>query len=200
MLCVYGVYLRDIANTFFFFPVLLLTVRHRSVCFSCLTVDWKTDLRLLSFLRLFSVTSQDFEFTCPKIWNDGDTVTITCVIPRRTFNSKANGGKCDMYYDSVAFKLSLHPNTVNSQVTTPCSVTNFDSVCNGTLNTIGCGCREIRGGYIVIDYNVFADKAVYEGACWECIPQCLDSAADATIFNPPDTPECANISFCKCEQ
>ena len=105
-----------------------------------------------------------------------------------------------MYYDSVAFKLSLHPNTVNSQVTTPCSVTNFDSVCNGTLNTIGCGCREIRGGYIVIDYNVFADKAVYEGACWECIPQCLDLAADPTIFNPPNTPECTNITFCKYEQ
>lgn len=125
---------------------------------------------------------------------------MSCVIPRKTFNSKANGGKCDIYSDSVLFRLTLYPNTVNSKSYFVCAVSRFDSVCNGTLTANACACREIRGGYIVIDHNVTAFKARYEGACWECIPQCLDSAADATIFNPPDTPECANISFCKYEQ
>ena len=125
---------------------------------------------------------------------------MTCVIPRKTFNSKANGGKCDIYSDSVVFKLTAYANTVNSIVSFPCIVSSIDTICNRTLNANNCGCREIRAGYIVIDYNISVARANHEGASWECIPTCLDLNADPTIFNPPNTSECADTKFCKYEQ
>ena len=110
-----------------------------------------------------------------------------CVIPRSKFNRTSSGGRCGNYTDTVTFTLTKASESVKKVA---CRVTNFDTTCNGSVNVDGCGCREISGGNIVIDYNVPAARASHEGAHWECEPQCYDVDSESPVLIPPNTTEC----------
>ena len=142
-----------------------------------------------SVLFFYPVISRpDFNFTCPSSWFEGAVENLRCVIPRAPVSPKP-GGLCDIYVDSVVFKLTKADGTKS----TACMVPNFDTTCDGRLNADGCGCRDTSGGNIVIDYNVTAIRASHEGAHWECVPQCFN--ASGTILSPPNTPECSQTQF-----
>ena len=135
---------------------------------------------------------QEFSFTCPSAWTDGAVENLQCVIPQAKFSAKP-GGLCDIYSDSVVFQLTKADGTK----TTVCTVIGFDTACDGSVNADGCGCREISGGNIVIDYNITAVKADHEGARWECEPQCYDANGIPSVLSPPNTTECLNTIFGK---
>lgn len=103
------------------------------------------------------------------------------------------GGLCDIYTDSVVFQLTK----ADGSKSVACRVTGIDTTCDGSANAGGCGCREISGGNIVIDYNITAVKADHEGARWECAPQCYDAAGIPSVLLPPNTTECFNTKFSK---
>ena len=143
---------------------------------------------------MFTVkTLLDYSFTCPSVWTDGTVENLRCVIPRAKFSAKPSGGLCDIYADTVVF--TLNKSGVNPS--TACMVTGFDTTCDGSVNVDGCGCREISGGNIVVDYNITAVLADHEGAHWECVPQCLDSAGYPVLLSP-NTTECFNTVFSEC--
>ena len=135
----------------------------------------------------------EFNFTCPSLWTDGAVENLVCVIPRSKFRFKTSGGRCAVYGDSVEFMVTQADGTKS----TACTVSRFDNTCDGSVNVDGCGCREISGGNIVIDYNVRFDRASLEGAHWECEPQCLDGLGKAVVLKPPNTTDCFDTNFRK---
>ena len=142
---------------------------------------------------MFTVTPQpDFSFTCPSAWTDGAVENLQCVIPQAKFSANPSG-LCDTYVDSVVFYLTK----AGATKSTACTVTGFDTTCDGSVNADGCGCREISGGNVVIDYNITAVKADHEGAHWECEPQCYDASTNPSVLSPPNTTECFNTIFGK---
>ena len=76
-----------------------------------------------------------------------------------------------------------------------CTVTKFDTTCDASLNADGCGCREISGGTIIIDYNITAVRADHQGAQIKCEPQCLSSNGLATILTASTAKDCFNITI-----
>ena len=142
---------------------------------------------------MFTVkTLPDYSFTCPSLWTDGAVENLSCVIPRAKFSAKSSGGLCDIYSDTVVFTLIKADGTYST-----CTVTKFDTTCNAAINTQGCGCREISGGNIVIDYSITANSGEHKGGNVECQPQCLDAGGLPTILLSPNTSECSEIKFGK---
>ena len=131
----------------------------------------------------------DFDFICPKIWTDGATENLKCIVPKSKFNDES----CDIFADTVSFKIT----PVGGSKSTACAVINIYTVCDGTLNSDQCGCRKngSTGSSIVIDYNITAVKADHEGALWECQPQCLNSFGLPEVLSPPNSTACFSASF-----
>ena len=134
----------------------------------------------------------DFKFTCPSLWTEGAVENLVCVIPRSKFSRTSDDGLCAHYGDSVSFKI-IKGNKSRSA----CLIVGFDTTCNGSVNVDGCGCREISGGNIVIDYNITAVRAAHEGVHWVCEPQCQDVNAVNPVLTPPNTTECFYTKFRK---
>ena len=139
-------------------------------------------------MSFFSVKTEDVELTCPVSWNArGNKETLECAV---TIERLANPQPCAIMADIIQFQLETRAGT-----STPCTVRNIDSVCDGIPNSDGCACVRKTEDKYILQYNITAVRTVYEGARWRCLPQCFEADAITRPLTESNSTSCFYTVF-----
>lgn len=140
----------------------------------------------------FSVVPQtDGTLTCPSVWKDQETVTLTCEVDA----SQVNCAACPGLSGKISFNFVPRE---GSQVTA-CMITPYlDAACDGVFNEQGCRCREkTANDTYILEYTVTADVHMHVGWSWACVPVCLDSNYIQIAKTIKTAGNCNNVFFGK---